>query len=134
MLLPQSQWEIADHPRDLSKIIAKTYGVIPEASIKYRETGRIMFFEVKKQGLAGNADERACKHHTMQFYQEMKAIYGYDYHPFCTIMCEALAVHRRYTLKHPFFFQEDNYFCWVDYDVTLLDDFLKHIAAKWLCR
>ena len=132
-LLPQSDWEIVDHPRDLSKIISGKYGVIPEASITSLKTGKKMFFEVKKQGNAGNADERACKHHTVQFYREMHAIYGYSYHPFSTIMCEALAVHERYTLKHPFYFEEDNYFCWVDYDAGLLDRYLKRIADKWLC-
>lgn len=131
-LLPKADWEVVDHPRDLSKVISNKYGVIPEASIKSMVTGRMMFFEVKKQGNAGNADERACKHHTVQFYKEINAIYGYSYHPFCTVMCEALAVNERYTLKHPFYFQEDNFFCWIDYDIRLLEAYLKRISEKWL--
>ncbi len=132
-ILPQSGWEIEDHPRNLSKIIGGRYGVIPEASIMNKKTGRLMYFEVKKQGGRGNADERACKHHTVQFYKEIHAIFGYNYHPFCTVMCEALAVKPNYTLKHPFYFQEDNYFCWIDYDKSLLDEYLKRIELKWLC-
>lgn len=131
-ILQSDEWVITDHPRDLSKIIGGRFGVVPEASIEYRATGRKMYFEVKKQGPAGNADERAAKHHTVQFYKELQDVTGYDYHPFVTILCESLATAERYTLKHPFFFEADHYFCWVDYDVDLLADFLAHISARWL--
>ncbi len=131
-ILASDEWIIEDHPRDLAKIIGGRFGVVPEASIEFKETGRKMYFEVKKQGLAGNADERASKHHTVQFYKELHEITGYDYHPFITIMCESLATAERYTLKHPFFFEEDHYFCWVAYDLDLLADFLAHIGARWL--
>lgn len=47
-------------------------------------------------------------------------------------MCESLATADRYTAKHPFYFEEDHYFCWVDYDLDLLTDFLAHIADRWL--
>lgn len=131
-ILDEEEWDIVDHPRDLSKIIAGRYGVVPEASITHRGTGRTMYFEVKKQGPAGNADERAAKHHTVQFYREIANLKGYNYHPFVTVMCESLATHERYTTKHPFYFEENHYFCWVDYDLDLLADFISTIADRWL--
>lgn len=131
-ILDGREWIVEDHPRDLAKIIGGRYGVVPEASITYRATGRKMYFEVKKQGMQGNADERAAKHHTVQFYKELRDHTGYDYHPFVTILCESLATAERYTLKHPFYFERDHYFCWVDYDLDLLADFLAHIADRWL--
>jgi hypothetical protein len=133
-ILDANDWTVVDHPRDLSKIIGGRFGVVPEASIEYRPTGRKMYFEVKKQGMAGNADERASKHHTVQFYKELHAVTGYEYHPFVTVLCESLATAERYTLKHPFFFEVDHYFCWVDYDLDLLADFLARISDRWLMR
>lgn len=131
-ILDLNEWEVVDQPKDLRKIIGGRYGVQPEASIRYRPTGKIMYFEVKKQGDAGNADERAAKHHTVQFYKELHDVTGLPYHPFITIMCESLATNERYTLKHPFFYEEDHYFCWVGYDLDLMADFIAHIADRWL--
>ena len=131
-ILDANEWQINDHPRELRKIIGDRYGIVPEASIEYLPNGRKFFFEVKKQGSAGNADERACKHHTVQFYKNLHSIFGYDFHPFATIMCESLATEERYTLKHHFYFEPDHYFCWVDYDIDLLADYLALIADRWL--
>lgn len=131
-ILDPAEWIVEDHPAELLKLIGGRFGVIPEASIEYRDTGRKFFFEVKKQGPAGNADERACKHHTVQFYKEINKVFGYDYHPFATIMCDSLATLERYTLKHPFYFESDHYFCWVDYDLDNLADYISIISTRWL--
>lgn len=131
-ILDPNEWMIEDHPDDLRRFISGKYGIIPEASIEFLPTGRKFFFEVKKQNKSGNAEERACKHHTVQFYKEMHKLFGYDYHPFSTIMCDSLAVLSRYTTKHPFYFEEEHYFCWVDYDLDSLADYIAHIASRWL--
>lgn len=131
-ILPEEYWTIVDHPRDLAKIIDGRYGVVPEASIEYKPTGRKIYFEVKKQGPAGNADERACKHHTVQFYVTMKEHTGYEYHPFVTIMCESLATEDRYVTKHPTYFEPDQYFCWADYNLADLAELIDGLRAKWL--
>lgn len=91
-----------------------------------------MYFEVKKQGDRGNADERACKHHTVQFYRTLKAHTGYGYHAFSTVMCESLATNPRYTGKHPYYFESDHYFLWVDYDRELLRQYLDRIIDRYL--
>lgn len=131
-ILDPLEWRITDHPRDLARMFEGRYGIVPEASIIYKPTGRVMYFEVKKQGPAGNADERAAKHHTVQFYKDLHEVTGLDYHPFVTVMCESLATMERYTLKHPHFFEPDHYFCWVDYDLNLLAEFLERISSKWM--
>lgn len=131
-ILDPDEWKVEDHPRDLAKIISGRYGVVPEAAITFLPTGRKMYFEVKKQGPAGNADERACKHHTVQFYKLLHEHTGYDYHPFVTVMCENLAFDDRYTLKHPAYFEDGHYFCWVNYDLDALADFLADLATRWL--
>lgn len=123
---------VDDHPPDLRKLFANELGVVPEASVASMATGRKFFVEVKKQGPLGNADERACKHHTVQFCKTLHEKYGYAYHPFVTVFCEHLATNRRYTLKAPYFFEPDNYFLWVDYDPDLLRDYLTARCRAWL--
>jgi hypothetical protein len=134
LLLPPDLYTIVDHPRDLANILGGRYGVIPEASIEFKPTGRKMYFEVKKQGDRGNADERACKHHTVQFYKTLAAHTGFDYHPFCTVMCQSLAVHDRYITKHPYYFESDHYLLWRDYNLGILKEYLDRIRRKFLER
>jgi hypothetical protein len=131
-LLPSAEWEIVDHPRDLERIFGNRYGVVPEAKITYLPTGRYMYFEVKKQGERGNAEERAAKHHTVQFYKTLAEVTGLGYHPFVTVMCESLSTLDRYTIKHPYYFEEGHYFNWVDYDLEALAAFIDEIAIRWL--
>lgn len=69
-ILNPDDYEVFDHPTDLRAIFPgaegeRALGISPEASIRSRRTGRVMYFEVKKQGAAGNAEERAFKHHTV---------------------------------------------------------------------
>jgi hypothetical protein len=133
--LDPKRYTIVDHPRELAAIftdVAGTLGLVPEASITSVSTGRKLFVEVKKQGPAGNADERACKHHTVQFYKTLRAAYGYDYHPYVTVFCESLATMRRYTLKAQYLFEPDQYFLWVDYDLDALCAYLRARCATWL--
>lgn len=133
--LDPQRYTVVDHPRELAAIfadVARPLGVVPEASITSLSTGRKLFVEVKKQGPAGNADERACKHHTVQFYKTLRAAYGYDYHPYVTVFCESLATMRRYTLKAQYLFEPDQYFLWVDYDLDALCTYLRARCATWL--
>jgi hypothetical protein len=133
--LEPSKYLVEDHPRELVGIFkdaAGSLGVVPEAAITSLSTGRKLFVEVKKQGPAGNADERACKHHTVQFCKTLHAIYGYDYHPFVTVLCENLATDRRYTLKAQYLFEPDNYFLWVNYDLEALRGYLTGRCSAWL--
>ena len=134
-VLPSSKYRVVDHPSDLRSIFTDSsgsLGVVPEASIENISTGRKFFVEVKKQGPAGNAEERAFKHHTVQFYKVLHEIYGSDYHPFITVWCENLATDRKYVLKAGYLFEPDNYFLWPNYDIDLLRTYLRARCAAWL--
>lgn len=136
--LDPSLYEVEDHPRDLAAIFPasltgeRDLGVVPEVSITSKRTGRKFFVEVKKQGPQGNAEERACKHHTVQFYKTLKAIYGYEYHPFVTVFCESLATLPRYTRKAQFLFEKKQYFNWINYDPDSLCEYLRSRCSEWL--
>ncbi len=134
-ILDPSEYLVTDKPDDLRHIFTDSeggMGIVPEASITNLGTGRKFFVEVKKQGPRGNADERACKHHTVTFSKFLKQKYGYSFHPFVTIFCANLATDRRYTLKAPYFFEPDNYFLWRNYDEDLIADYLTERCADWI--
>lgn len=134
--LDPERYIVEAQPSDLRRIFAnegeRALGVKPEAKIQSIETGRILFVEVKKQGPAGNAHERAAKHHTMRFHERLHEVFGYDYHPFVTVFCERLADLDRYTRQHAFLYRPDEYFLWVDYDLDLLCQYLNGRVAAWL--
>jgi hypothetical protein len=135
--LDPEKYEIDPKPRDLLRIFeslagGRNLGVQPEAAIISKQTGRKFFVEVKKQGAGGNAEERACKHHTVQFYATLKALFSYDYHPYVTVFCESLATNPRYTSKFVYLFEPDHYFLWADYDPAALAAFLNARCAAWL--
>lgn len=130
-------YDVVDHPRELADLFPgvsgdRDLGVVPEAAIINKRTGKRLFVEVKKQGDAGNADERACKHHTVQFYKCLHDRFGYDYHPFVTVMCESLATNPRYTRKAVYLFEPDQYFLWKNYDPDLLCQYLRERCSAWL--
>jgi hypothetical protein len=130
-------YDVIPNPDDLIKIFrgvegARDLGVRPEAAIINKRTGRRFFVEVKKQGARGNAEERAAKHHTVQFYETLKSAFGYDFHPYVTIFCQDLATDARYTTKFPYLYEPDHYLLWVDYDLELVCLFLRERCAAWL--
>lgn len=135
--LDPNRYEVEAKPSDLRDCFpadeGRHLGLQPEASITSKATGRKFFIEVKTQGPRGNAEERACKHHTVHFYNLMRGIYpDYGYHPYVTIFCEHLAVQRRYTVKAQYLFEPDQYFEWVDYDLEPLCAYLRERCSEWL--
>lgn len=131
-------YAVESQPRDLAELFppgkpgSRALGVVPEASITNLRTGRKFFVEVKKQGPQGNAEERSCKHHTVQFYKTLHDKYGYDYHPFVTVFCESLATLDRYTRKFKYLIEPDHYFLWTDYDIEALCSWLKERCSDWI--
>jgi hypothetical protein len=134
-ILPDDHFDVYDHPPELKKMFGGKYGIIPEAAVVCRRTQRRLYFEVKKQGASGNADERACKHHTTQFQRTLRRHLKADYHAFFTIFCDNLATDERYTTKHPYFFEEGQYFLWVDRtDLHQLRSWLLATCERLTCR
>ena len=134
-VLDLQKYLVNDHPKDLQDIFSDnegTLGIIPEASITNRRTGRKFFVEVKKQGAGGNAEERAFKHHTVQFYKTLQSRFKYRYHPFVTVFCENLSSDRRYTLKFAHLIEPDNYLLWTGYDPEILKVYLNERCKAWL--
>lgn len=129
-------YDVIDKPRELSRCFSEeaetALGLQPEAAIVSKKTQRRFFVEVKKQGDRGNAEERALKHHTVEFYKLMNRLYGYDYHPYVTIWCESLANLERYTRKANYLFEKDQYFLWKDYDQDALCAYLNGRCRAWL--
>jgi hypothetical protein len=127
---------VTANPVDLKTVFksetANDLGINPEASITSPRTKRTFFVEVKKQGSRGNAEERAAKHHTVQFYKTLSNVYGYTYHPYVTIFCESLATLPRYTTKFAHLYEPDQYFLWVDYNLEPLRNYLIERCAAWL--
>jgi hypothetical protein len=136
--LDPGQYKVEPNPTDLRRIFdrvggGRPLGINPEAAIVNLRTERRFFVEVKKQGPGGNAEERACKHHTVQFYKTLAAIYPtYGFHPYVTVMCEDLASDVRYTSKFAYFFEPDQYLLWVNYDHDLIATYLRGRCAAWL--
>lgn len=136
--LDADKYEVIPKPDDLRDLFPKKkgdkrdLGIVPEALIRNKITGKKFFVEVKRQKDGGNAEERACKHLTVQFYKTMHEKFGYDFHPYVTIMCDALAKKPIYVRKHPFYFEKNQYFNWVDYEPSILESYLKARCAEWL--
>lgn len=123
---------VEQNPRDLSDCFGGKFGLNPEASILSPRTGRQFFVEVKKQGPSGNAEERAAKHHTVEFYKHMQRCFGYNYHPYVTVFCESLAELDRYTQKFIFLFEPKQYVLWRGYDHDILATYLNERCREWL--
>ena len=137
IILRPSDYEVTDHPKDLLGLFGigagRDLGIRPEALIRNHSTGRVMYFEVKKQGDAGNAEERAFKHHTVQFYKTLQAFTRMPYHAYCTVFCESLATNPRYTTKFRFLIEPGHYFLWVGYEIEPLRRFiLDEICGRFL--
>ncbi len=126
---------LEEKPHDLKNVYENygtpySFGIAPEAAIYWihDKTFRI-YFEVKKQGERGNAEERSFKHHTVKFVELLKKHTGLPYHAYTSIFCEALAVHPRYTVKIKNLIQEPHYFFWVDYQEDLLCGYIQNICT-----
>jgi hypothetical protein len=136
--LPADRYVVEAKPRDLlecfgTELGARALGLQPEASIMSLRTRRKFFVEVKKQGPAGNAEERGFKHHTVQFYKLMHELYpDYHYHPYITIWCESLAELPRYTRKAVHLMEPGQYFLWKGYELESLCEYLRGRCADWL--
>jgi hypothetical protein len=131
LIVSPNAFEVVAKPRELRKILGG-YGIVPEVVIRHRKSGRVMYFEVKKQGKAGNADERAAKHHTKQFYKVLRRVTKMRYHAYRTIFCESLAKLPKYRTKIPFFFEKDHFLFWEDYRLKTLSDYLKRVVLPLL--
>jgi hypothetical protein len=114
------------------------FGLQPEEEILHEPSGRILFFEVKNQGPAGNAEERAYRHHTQVFSERIMRLFNLDYHPYFTIFTGNLATDARYYLKFRYQILDGHYFLWKDHQSQAgwdeLHAYLKSLIERFLIR
>jgi len=114
------------------------FGLRPEEEILHVPSGRRLFFEVKNQGPRGNAEERAYRHHTIEFQTRLMALFRLDYHPYFTIFTGNLATDDRYTLKFRYHIEAGHYFLWTDYTTQAgwdaLHEYLAGLIERYLLR
>ncbi|MFM7089081.1 MAG: MunI family type II restriction endonuclease [Candidatus Paceibacterota bacterium] len=138
MVLDQSKYEVIAAPTTLRNIIppdseySRSLGILPEAVIISKATGKQLFVEVKTQKDEGNAQERACRYYTPSFIKFMNKLFGYNYHPFITIFCDQLATKPKFVRKYPLYYEEGTYMLWVDNDVNAMSVYLNSVCKRWL--
>lgn len=130
-LLPESDFEVDEKPKELRQMFGGDLGIEPDAKITHIPSQKVIYFEVKSQGQGGNAEERGFKNHTVQFQKMMKERLGLPYHPFVLIMCRSLATMPRYTKKIVYYVEPDHYLLWDQYDLELLYQYLRKIISDW---
>jgi hypothetical protein len=65
--------------------------------------------------------------------KELRAFLGCSYHAFFTVLCDNLARDERYLVKHPYFFEKGQYFCWVNRDdIAPLKEWVDGLCARFL--
>ena len=107
--------------------------IMPENTIVNNKNGKVMNFEVKKQGDKGNAEERVFKLFTPKFSEAMKKFHNVDYHPYKAIFCESLATNERYTGKFDVYLDDDDYFLWEDYEnEEELENYIENVIKDYL--
>ena len=110
------------------------HGIIPEAVIRNKATGRALYVEVKRQRAAGNAHERACKYFAPGIISSAQAIANQPSSviPFWWIFTNGIATDPRYVqeITHWFLGIEPHLFLWQDLNdyAPLIDHFERHIA------
>ena len=95
-------YTVEEHPSDLRDIYGRNtvtnrpQGLLPELKITDAKTKRFMYFEVKEQGVQGNAHERGYKLFTAKFTKVLKERTKLPYHAYTIVMYKSLSKERRY--------------------------------------
>lgn len=134
-----TDYEYEYKPNDLRGIYGlqpgaqRPHGILPEAVIRSRTTGRAVYIEVKRQRAAGNAHERACKYFAPGIIASARAIAKQSEGtiPFWWIFTNGIATDPRYVqeITHWFRGAERNLLLWEsihDYE-PVVSHFERHI-------
>jgi hypothetical protein len=128
--------QITEKPRDLADYYrgpaGEVFGLVPELKLELKEGRGVIFYEVKRQGPKGNAEERAFRHHTVRFTEGLKRKLGVDYHAYVTVFCESLAELPRYTVKAREHIPDENLILWKGYAPEIIAQHLARVGRQWL--
>jgi hypothetical protein len=100
--------------RTLKKRAATGGGCEIDCKIQHIASGRRIFLEVKHQGAAGNAHERAAKYATPSVIAHVQKKFGVTYHPFGYVFTGEMVerLDYRVELETTYGFAPDNLFMW----------------------
>ena len=137
-----TDYEYEYKPKDLRGIYGlqpsgrrgeQPHGILPEAVIRSKTTGRAVYVEVKRQRAAGNAHERACKYFAPGIIASARAIARQPEGiiPFWWIFTNGIATDPRYVqeITHWFHGVERHLLLWEsiqDYE-PVISHFERHI-------
>lgn len=119
-----TDYEYESKPNDLRGIYGsqpgrgsgKPHGILPEAVIRNKTTGRAVYIEVKRQRAAGNAHERACKYFAPGIIESARALANQPKGtiPFWWIFTNGIATDPRYVQEITHWFRgiEGNLLLW----------------------
>ena len=135
-----TDYEYRRKPQDLKAIYGKNpytgrpHGIVPEAVIRSRITGRAIYVEVKRQGNEGNAHERACKYFAPGIVASTREIARQPdtILPFWWIFTNGIATDAKYVQEIMHWFQgiENNVLLWEsigNYESVIIhfDDYIR---------
>jgi len=99
----KQEFEFIPKPSHLRKIYGER-GIQPDFAIESKNTGKVIFGEIKRQRAAGNAHERACKYFAPGIVRAAQEIGGIDGFPFWMIFCNGIAISQRYREEISYWF------------------------------
>jgi hypothetical protein len=126
---------VTEKPKHLAHIYGQKWGIVPDLSIEYKPTGRIAFFESKRQGSGGNAHERVCKYFAPGILDRSVPIAGF-LNPFFFIFMNGLTHDPKKRAEIIAWFDRDGfrdrYILWQDREVKTLIDWFNLVIRKYL--
>lgn len=134
-LLNHPLYLVEERPREMLHIYGSRWGILPDFSIRNRETNKAAFFETKRQGAHGNAHERACKYFAPGIQKICAEIAGFEF-PFFFIFMNGLTSSPKFRAEITQWFDadgyRDRYLLWKDRGIEVLIAWFQQIAERYL--
>jgi len=134
-LLNHPTYLVEERPKHLLHIYGGRWGIQPDFSIENKETGKIAFFETKRQGAKGNAHERVCKYFAPGLQEVCAEIAGFEF-PFFAIFMNGLTSDPKKRTEITMWFDADGYrdrcLFWKDRNIEVLIGWFHYIAERYL--
>lgn len=134
-LLSEPIYTVIEKPQHLRHIYDNKWGICPDFSIENTLTGKIAFFETKRQGTQGNAHERACKYFAPGIERICTAIAGFD-RPFFFIFMNGLTQDPKKRAEITAWFDapgyEDRVLLWENRDIHKLIAWFEGVIRRCL--
>ena len=134
-LMNNDIYKVIERPQNLAKIYNNKWGIIPDFAIINTKTKKIAFFEVKRQGINGNAHERACKYFAPGLQDIFREIAGFD-RPIFTIYMNGLTSDPKKVIEIQTWYNDplwqDRYLLWKTKNIQNILDYWENIVKGYL--